>query len=1215
MSSHQPRRKRGVILTPPGWEKLQQAQRESEIREHVGCRYTLEDLSARTGLDPDTIAKVNRRKTTVDKRTLEIIFTAFNLELFTGDYFQPISHSQLVKKPRSYTCHDLTEAVDVAFFYGRTTELAHLEQWILQENCRLLALLGIGGIGKTALSVKLAYQVQEKFEYTIWRSLRHAPSIEEILVQLVQFFSGQQADEITLPKTVNAKISWLVKYLQQHRCLIVLDNLEAVLQSGEHVGYYRQGYEGYGELIASLAEMPHQSCLVLTSREKPRELAILAGETLPIRCLQLTGLRQPAVQEIFKNKGIFSTREEVKQLVERYRGNPLVLKIVATSIQELFNGNVAQFLAQNITLFKGIHQVLDQQFQRLSTLEQQILYWLAIYCEPISVTQMYADYIPPVNPGELWDALESLCGRCLIELCRDINPCAPVFTLQPVVMEYVTERIVERVCTEITTEKLALFNSLILVKAQIKEYVREIQVRTLVQLIIEKLLVDFDNKSQLETQLIKILATLRARSPRRAGYAASNILSLLLQMQTDLSGYDFSELCVWQSNLKGANLHNVNFTHADLAKSIFTETFAGVLSVATSQDGKLIACSDTNGDIHLWQVEDGTTIETRSIGSLKGHTGWIRSVEFSPDCLTLASGSSDHTIKIWDIKTGQCLKTLQGYTNRIRVVAFSPQGHILVSGSDDFIIKVWDACSGQCLKTWKRQASLWSIAFHPQGTIFATGSDDGVIILWDAGTGKICQTLRSPTSQIRKIAFSPDGQILASCGEDRSIRLWDINTGKCLKVFSGHTTGVWSIAFSPQGNILASSGHDGTIHLWDISTARMWKTLVGHTNWILSVAFTADGRTCVSGSLDRAVKLWDTTSGQCIRALCGHSNGVWAVTFNPKQGNIIASVSDDLALRLWDIHTGQALHTLRSHSNGVWSVAFSPDSQTLASGSDDRTVHLWDISGGTGKTLLGHTAGVWSVAFSPVGKILASSGADRTIRLWDVDAGETIAILSGHTNTVREVAFSSNGEILASGSIDLTIRLWDVSNGQTLAVLEGHTQPVSSVSFDPQGNMLASGSDDGTVKLWAITTGQYIQTLQGHSDWVQSVAFSPDGQIVASGSHDRTVKLWDICSGKILSTLTGHEGWIWSVAFSPDGTILASSSQDGTIKVWDICTGECLTTLRSARPYEGMNITGATGLTVAQKATLKALGAVEFTATSDHKIIPINQKSKGRSVS
>ncbi|RCJ19932.1 hypothetical protein A6S26_04160 [Nostoc sp. ATCC 43529] len=1174
------RRKRGVALTTKGLQKIKEAKHQSEAKENFGNRYTLEEMSARSGLYSGTISKVLNREGGVDKQTIEKLFSAFSLKIDKSDYSS--SNSRL----------DWGEAIFTSVFYGRTEELSTLEQWILDEDCRLVTVLGIGGIGKTSLSVKFAQQIQENFEYVIWRSLREAPPVKIILGHLIQFLSDEQETEANLPESFSERVSRLLDYLQNNRCLLILDNAESILRSGSRAGVYREAYEEYGELLRRVGEATHQSCLLLTSREKPKEIALLEGETLPVRSLPLSGLKVVEGQEILKLKGLSAKEDELQIMIERYAGNPLALKIVATTIQDIFDGNVNEFLQQDTAVFGDIRDVLEQQFERLSDLEKDIIYWLAINCEPITLKELREDIVSPVPQAKLLEAIESLGRRSLIEKATPtfIKKIGSLFTLQPVVMEYVTTSLIEKVSQEIVTHNLDLFRSKALIKATAKEYVKDTQIRLIVKPVLNSLLTVFRSKKTLENHLAQILANLQQTSPLEQSYTAGNLFNLLCHLETDLSSYDFSYLTIWQADLQNVKLHNTNFAHAHLAKSVFVETFGGIFSVAFSPNGKLLATGDTNGEIRLYQVANSQQLMT-----CKGHTGWVWSVTFSPDGQVLASGSNDQTIKLWDIITGQCLKTLENHSGGVRSVTFNRNGQILASGSDDQTVKLWNVSTGECLKTLQEEGcSVWSVAFSPQDNILASGNDDYKVRLWDINSSLCIQTLEGHTQRVYSVTFSSDGNTLASGSHDCTVKLWDIRTSKCIKTLKGHTDLVHSVTFSVDASAVVSCGDDQTVRVWNVASGECLKTLQGHKSRVWSLVISTNQNICASSSDDQTVKLWNINTGRCIKTFQGYNNGIWSVAASPSN-NILASGSNDQTVALWDATTGKCLKTLDGHGGRVTSVVFSADSQLLASASEDRTVRLWDLSTGKClKILRGHSNRVTSVSFTADSHFLASGSDDQTIRVWDISTGQCLYTLEGHSGRTWSVASSSDSHTLASGSHDQTVRLWNATSTQCLKTLQGHTDWVWGVGFSSDGRILASGSGDQTIKLWDVSTGQCLRTLQGHTNSVYSVAFSSDGRLLVSGSGDQTLKLWDVCTGICLMTLSGHNRWVWSVGFSRDGQTVFSCSEDETIKIWDVKTGECLKTLRSKNPYEGMNITNITGLTESQKNTLKALGAVEY---------------------
>lgn len=437
------------------------------------------------------------------------------------------------------THQDWGEEIDISAFYGRALELAQLEQCIVAERCRLIALLGMGGIGKTALGVKLAQQIQHSFDSLIWRSLRNAPPISEVLADWIEFLSYGQ--ETNLPEAVDEQISRLIDYLRAKRCLLLLDDVETILRSGELAGQYREGYQDYGKLIKRIAQERHQSCLLLIGRENLQEIATLAGSTLPVRDLKLRGLPSEDAKKILEAKGFSSFPPGWEEFILRYRGNPLALKIMANTIQEIFNGDISQFLDQT-TFFIGdiLTNVLNQQYERLSASEKVIVYYLALENQPISLNDLKADMRFFVSSSaQLIAALESLKRRSFLEEGTSLEGSEAFFTIQPAIGKYAIDQLIEQVCQDILTlmethslDRLGLLKKLSLVKEQEPEDIKEFQIHLIPIRVIEQLHRIGKDEKSLKAQLHAIVLMLNTKPPSTIGHARANLLHLLNLIET-----------------------------------------------------------------------------------------------------------------------------------------------------------------------------------------------------------------------------------------------------------------------------------------------------------------------------------------------------------------------------------------------------------------------------------------------------------------------------------------------------------------------------------------------------------------------------------------------------------------------------------------------------------------------------------------------------------
>jgi WD40 repeat protein/tRNA A-37 threonylcarbamoyl transferase component Bud32 len=591
----------------------------------------------------------------------------------------------------------------------------------------------------------------------------------------------------------------------------------------------------------------------------------------------------------------------------------------------------------------------------------------------------------------------------------------------------------------------------------------------------------------------------------------------------------------------------------------------------------------------LRRLTDGTPL------TLRGHTGGVLSVSFSPEGMRLASAGGEWNkpgeLKVWGAHSGAEILSLRGHTNIVTAVTYSRDGSRLASASWDNTVKIWDAKSGAEVLTLRGHTSaVNSVSYSPDGTRLASASWDpdremGEVKIWDARSGAEILTLRGHNSPVRSICYSPDGTRLASVGEEFNkpgeIKVWDANSGAELLSLRGHTSAVNSVSYNPDGTRLASAAGDygkpGEVKIWDANSGAEVRTLRGHNSPVRSICYSPAG-TRLASSAGLEIKVWDANSGAELLSLRGHTNMVTAVTYSP-DGTRLASASSigpefasgDNTIKVWDARSGAELLTMRGHTDAVESVSYSPDGTRLASASSDKTVKVWDARSGAELLTL---RGVYGpVCYSPDGTRLASAVGDpgalqipAEVKVWDARSGAEFLSLRGHNGQVTSVTWSPDGRRLASAGEELgesgEVKVWDANSGAELLSLRGHKRYVHSLSYSPDGSRLASASNDGTVKVWDAKSGAELATLRGHTNAVLSVSYSPDGTRMASASLDYTVKVWDTQSGTDVLTLRGHPQGVAAVSYSPDGSRLASASGDNTIKVWDARSGALLLTLR-----------------------------------------------------
>lgn len=323
------------------------------------------------------------------------------------------SSSAGFEKPTDRPLLDWEDAFAVPTFYGREGELDLVREWVVEDRCRVVSVLGLGGIGKSALAVSLMHQVAEHFDVVIWRSLLDLPTCEVLLEDLLHVLVPQSPEYRS--DSIEQRQSILLEQMRRKRILMVLDNLDTLLEDGKSAGHMRRGYEGFERFLLRCAGSENQACVLLTSREKPGILIPFEGHQAPIRTMRLARLEFDACKSLLMEKNISGSPAEMAKLIEFYTGNPLALKIVAQTIVDLFDGDIGPFIEQGEVIFGDILELLSEQFRRLSAIEQCVLFWLAILHEPSTLDELLAVMIPPVARGQLLEAVDSLYRRSMIE--------------------------------------------------------------------------------------------------------------------------------------------------------------------------------------------------------------------------------------------------------------------------------------------------------------------------------------------------------------------------------------------------------------------------------------------------------------------------------------------------------------------------------------------------------------------------------------------------------------------------------------------------------------------------------------------------------------------------------------------------------------------------------------------------------------------------------
>jgi WD40 repeat protein len=621
--------------------------------------------------------------------------------------------------------------------------------------------------------------------------------------------------------------------------------------------------------------------------------------------------------------------------------------------------------------------------------------------------------------------------------------------------------------------------------------------------------------------------------------------------------------------------------------AILDSAFRAVNSVAFSRDGKTLAAAADNpedgdsGGVQLWDVADrqplGSPLSDSGFDNILG-----RPVAFSPGAAILAVSTGEATVDLWDETSRRQIAALVpsgGEFTRVAAVQFSPDGALLAIGMNDGTVRLWDVAQRRQLGTpivLTHDTSsddsielVTTMAFSSDGktltTVTASDSGVGTVEVWNVATHHQVGRpfgLPGPTNLLPALAFSPDGTTAAVGSQ--GVQLWDVLTGKhiaSLESPADRGMAVNAVAFSPDGQTLAIGNSDGTTEIWNVATRKTVGPLLTSAGAVESIAFSPNGQTLATGNDDGTVHLWNAAFESPFTG----SQNVGSVAFDPGSRILAAIVPDHPGqLQLWNTVTGRRAGTVSAGDvSGIGSAAFSPDGKTLAAGSRDGTVQVWDVAT---RRRIGHvpysgsTQGAppgASLAFGPDGRILAIASFDGTAQLWNVATQRLVGTFSADSENVEAVAINPNGRLLVTGAYEGTTRFWNIATHRQVAAPLYNASPVDAMAFSPDGTILAEGYDNGAVRLWNLASHQLLGAFllgTGNHNPVEILTFSPDGTTLAARGNDGTTQLWDVPTQQAIGAPfanPGHNGAVGTLAFSPDGETLIDGTESGT-ELWHV---------------------------------------------------------------
>ncbi|MCA9892971.1 MAG: hypothetical protein KC615_08300 [Anaerolineae bacterium] len=1054
--------------------------------------------------------------------------------------------------------------------YGRSTDLENLLQ--VMDRTHSCFVTGVPGIGKTSLCAYLIRDLSRDYEMICWVDMRLERSFRYLATLLMPNETLAQ-DDASLLRQVTS-------YLRLHRCLLVLDNFEEVLQSDNRT--LLPEYELYHPFLEYIASRHHTSYLLVISRNVPQFLSELMDYYPSFAYLNLQGVQPDDLARMCEDLGYELDLHALTHLYQRTAGHPVLIRGLLNTNRIYVDGTSDSLHESDLP--QALANYLDQQYQALAKPHQITLMWLTIL----------RDWTAP----DILDRVQSRAGTTIIPASHTIQTLKilhlveqhPSFPEQIRVVQYALDLFTQRLLSQITDEILSgkldwlCISSLLLADAP--AYIQTEQQHTLLQPIFQRLIAQLglDGFVERMNATIETLRSLQSRS----GYAAANCFHLMVYAGV-ADRADFSHTWFIAADLR-RQLHDTQLMGVTFVDCAFLEKHNVILRAVALPQGGFVT-STVDGFVHAWNSDP--MIDLR--WATHYFNSWINGLAVTPDGRLFTSRERS-VIWEWDTDTAQPFQTAMFYEEG-EILALAATSGLLAASGKDTTVRIWALNEGQSSDAICVQVSdtswCYALTFRADASLLATGAEDGLVRLWQPQDGTLADSIATEIDCIRTIAFSPDGNTLACGGGDHDLYIWDCqrSVGRWLK---GHTETVLTVAFSPDGQILVSGDGDGIIRVWRVEDGICIRTLQDHQGWVRGLFFLDENRVVSVGN-DRTIKMWHLPEGHLLQTVQGEASGIRRLALQA-EGPYLASANEHPTVHLWKRGSQLQVQSLAGTPHS-WAraLAFSPDGHSLAVAHTE-DILLYDVSTGTlRQTLHNHHEFVADLAFDAQGRWLASVGEDYKLILWDGANGTLQSIREmAHSRFIWRVVFLPKQDRLVTVGDDGLLKVWQAPDLDEITAVTAHSQAIWALAVHPAQSIAATSSSNIAegIRLWRIDGDQIIslQTIASpHSGVIEALAFSPDGRSLAAGSFDKTISIWDVATGTLHQRLSGHADKIYAVVWTDTG--LYSGSTDGTICQWDAEGRHLVEVLRTDRPYERLQMQNSIGLSDARLYRLHELGA------------------------